>query len=150
MEWAAYWLSTLAIFTVLEYIGKLSIVVAVIFYFLEAPTRRKQAQYDAWRVITSNEGKPGSGGRIQALQDLNNDHVDLSGVDLHKAFLDGVKLQQAALSVADLSVANLSVADLSVANLSVANLSRADLSVANLRLAICWQTAFINVDLSEV
>src|SRR4051794_28916557 len=66
MDWASYWMGELALFKVLEYLGKLSIIVAVIFYFLEAPTRRNQAQYDAWRVITSNEGKTGSGGRIQA------------------------------------------------------------------------------------
>jgi BTB/POZ domain-containing protein KCTD9 len=131
-EWTAYWLSNWALIKVIEYLGKLSLVVGVIFYFMEAPTRRKQAQYDAWRVITSNEGKTGSGGRIQALRDLNKDGVDLSGVDLHKAFLRGIYLPQSILSEADLSGAILTEADLSGAILSKAKLSGADLNGAYL------------------
>jgi Pentapeptide repeats (8 copies) len=132
MEWAAYCLSEFALFTVLEYLGKLSIVVAVIFYFLEAPTRRKQAQYDAWRVITSNEAKPGNGGRIQALQDLNDSGIDLSGVDLQKAFLGGVKLSTATLREARLSGTNLREGDLSGADLRDADLTGATLIGADL------------------
>ena len=165
MEWAAYWLSELALFRLLEYIGKLSIVVAVIFYFLEVPTRRKQVQYDAWRVITSNEGKTGSGGRIQALQDLNNDGVDLTGVDLRMAFLRGVKLQHVTLSWADLTGADLSGAKLvgaqllgarlsgarlGEADLSGARLVGADLSGANLGLANLHLAALVNTNLSGV
>lgn len=42
MEWIAHWLGRLAIFKVLEYAAKFSIVVAVVFYFLEAPDRKKR------------------------------------------------------------------------------------------------------------
>ena len=151
--------SNWALINIIEHVFMLSLIVGVILYFMEAPTRRKQAQYDAWRVITSNEGKTGSGGRIQALQDLNKDGVDLSGVDLHKAFLRGISLQQAHLSEADLSKANLggahlSEADLSKANLgaaffSGANLSKADLSEADLGGANLSGAHLSEADLSE-
>jgi uncharacterized protein YjbI with pentapeptide repeats len=139
-EWTAHGLSNWALIKVIEYLGKLSLVVGVIFYFMEAPTRRKQAQYDAWRVITSNAGQPGSGGRIQALQDLHKDGVDLSGVDLHKAFLGGINLQQA----------NLAGANLSGAHLSKAKLSKAKLIGADLRGAHLSEAILIGVNLSGV
>jgi uncharacterized protein YjbI with pentapeptide repeats len=132
MEWTAYSLRNWALITIIGYIFKLSLAVGVIFYLMEAPTRRKQAQYDAWRVITSNEGKAGSGGRIQALQDLNKDGVELAGVDLRKAFLRGINLSKAHLFGADLSGADLGGADLSGADLGGADLSKADLSKADL------------------
>jgi uncharacterized protein YjbI with pentapeptide repeats len=158
-EWTAHGLSNWAFIKVIEYLGKLSLVVGVIFYFMEAPTRRKQAQYDAWRVITSNAGQPGSGGRIQALQDLNKDGVDLSGVDLHKAFLGGINLQQANLAGANLSGAhligahligvNLSEAHLSEAILIGVNLSGVDLFRADLSKAKLWGADLSGANLGE-
>ena len=47
---------------------------AVIFYFTESGDRRKQKHYHAWQVINTAQGKNGSGGRIEALQELNEDH----------------------------------------------------------------------------
>ena len=147
MAWAAYWLSNLALFKILEYLGKLSIVVAVIFYFREVPTRRKQAQYDAWRIIAANEGKPWDTGRIQALQDLNAKQGPLNDVNLQKTYLRGIKLPRASLAKADLSGADLSRADLSRADLSGANLFGANLRGADLRGAILSGANLIGADL---
>jgi hypothetical protein len=80
LQWTAYYLSRWAFLEVLEYLGVLSVLVAVIFYFSEAGDRTKQKHYQAWQVINTAQGKGGSGGRIEALQELNMDGVPLVGV----------------------------------------------------------------------
>jgi hypothetical protein len=147
VEWTAYSLSNWAFITLIEYVFKLSLIIGVIFYFMEAPTRRKQAQYDAWRVITSNEGRAGSGGRIQALQDLNKDGVELAGVDLRKAFLRGINLSKANLGGADLGGADLGGANLIEADLGGANLNKANLGGADLGGADLGGANLIEADL---
>ena len=66
-QWAVYVMSRMSLFDLLEYCGSLSILIAVIFYFLDAPQRTKMRHYQAWQVINSAQGKGGSGGRIEAL-----------------------------------------------------------------------------------
>lgn len=56
----------------------IAIAAAAAVFLLESPDRRKAAQYEAWQVINSAMGQTGSGGRIQALEDLNKDGVDLT------------------------------------------------------------------------
>ncbi len=132
------WLGSLAIFQLLEYAGRLTVLVAVIFYFVEAPERRKQAQYQAWQLINSAQGQTGSGGRIEALQDLNKNQVSLAGVAAPKAYLAEITLHRADLFDADLQGADLSGADLSEADLFEASLQGADLSEADLHGASLW------------
>src|SRR5271165_6253197 len=62
-DWAAYLLSKSAILVFLEYCGTFSILLAVIFYFKDAPERTKLKHYQAWQVINTAQGKGGSGGR---------------------------------------------------------------------------------------
>ncbi|MBV9147923.1 MAG: hypothetical protein JO065_18545, partial [Acidobacteria bacterium] len=69
-EWLAFALSRWSFLEVLEYMGSLSILVAVFFYFHDAENRVKQRHYQAWQVINTAQGKGGSGGRIEALQEL--------------------------------------------------------------------------------
>jgi hypothetical protein len=57
----------------------------------------KQKHYQAWQVINSAQGKGGSGGRIDALEELHRDAVPLVGVDVSDAFLQGVDLNGANL-----------------------------------------------------
>jgi Pentapeptide repeats (8 copies) len=135
LQWAAYYLSRLALLEVLEYLGSLSVLVAVIFYFAESGDRRKQKHYQAWQVINTAQGKGGSGGRIEALTELNEDGVPLVGVDVSGAFLQGVRLIKASLSrstfeTADLRNAVLRSSDFRYANLHSANLRGADASGA--------------------
>ena len=89
LQWTAYCLSRWAFLEVLEYLGVFSVLVAVIFYFSESGDRIKQKHYQAWQVINTAQGKGGSGGRIEALQELNMDSVPLVGVDASDAFLHG-------------------------------------------------------------
>src|SRR5215813_9280873 len=97
-EWVAYVLSNWTFLEVLEYLGSFGVVVAVIFYFAESGDRLKQKHYQAWQVINTAQGKGGNGGRVEALQELNSDHVSLIGVDAAGAFLQGIRLARAHLA----------------------------------------------------
>lgn len=143
-EWAAYGLSNWSFLEVLEYLGTFSVLVAVIFYFSESGDRIKQRHYQAWQVINTAQGKGGSGGRIEALQELNADRVPLVGVDVSSAFLQGVDLHGANLmrsnfSAADMRNSNFTGVDFTFANLNSANLRNAHLEHAN----------FLEADLSN-
>jgi len=157
--WLAYALSRWSFLEVLEYLGSFSVLIAVIFYFRESGDRLKQKHYQAWQVINTAQHMGGSGGRIEALSELNADGVPLVGVDVSKAFLQGVQLPSARLLRADFSDAdvrssNFSSADLSYASLNGANfrnsnLQRAWLLSANLSEADFCGAQFNGADLSD-
>jgi hypothetical protein len=130
LEWLVYWCKGLAVFEVLEFAGRASVLIAVILWFWEADDRKKQSHYRAWELINSARGSTGDGGRRDALQDLNNDKVNLSAAPLDKAYLAEARLQKATLVGADLAEAYLLRADLVGANLTNADLTRAGLSRA--------------------
>ena len=141
-QWMAYRLSRWALLEVLGYLGVLSVLFGVISYWSEAGDRRKQKHYQAWQVINTAQGKGGSGGRIEALQELNADGVSLTGVDVSGAFLRGVRLPKADLNRSDFEGADvresdlrasiLEFSDLRSANFRHSDLSRADLEHADL------------------
>src|ERR1700758_5281446 len=126
--WLSYLLANWSFLEVLEYFGTFSILLGVILYFAESGDREKQKHYQAWQVINTAQGKGGSGGRKEALQELGADGVDLVGVDVSDAFLTGVQLPRA-----NLARANLRGADLRMASFDQANLEYADLSSVNIR-----------------
>jgi hypothetical protein len=143
-DWTAYGLSRWAFLEVLEYLGSLSVLVAVIFYFAESGDRRKQKHYQAWQVINTAQGKGGSGGRIEALQELNEDHQPLVGLDAPGAFLQGVQLPGA-----NLLRCNLAAADLRDSHLNAVDLEYADLHSANFRSADLHQARLENASLED-
>jgi Pentapeptide repeats (8 copies) len=142
-EWVAYALSHWSFLKVLEYLGSFSVLIGVIFYFSESGDRIKQRHYQAWQVINTAQGK-GSGGRIEALQELNEDKIKLVGVDVSTAFLQGIHLEHADLLRADLSAADLRGSDFGFADLSFA-----DLHAANLRGSNLENASFSNADLKD-
>jgi uncharacterized protein YjbI with pentapeptide repeats len=140
--------------TLLELAEGFSILAAVLLFLMETPQRNKQAHYEAWKVIDASHGLKTSYARFQALQDLNEDSVSLSGLnapeaDLKSINLAGADLRNAYLSGADLSFANLSNANLSHANLVEANLSNANLSNAHLTGANLSYADMIETDLQD-
>jgi hypothetical protein len=143
-EWAAFGLSNWAFLEVLEYLGTFSVLVAVIFYFSEAGDRVKLRHYQAWQVINTAQGKGGSGGRIEALQELNQDRVPLVGVDVSSAFLQGLRLEHANLLRSDFSSADLRNSDLASCDFTLANLDS-----ANLRGTRLDHARFANATLSD-
>jgi hypothetical protein len=94
---------------------------------------RKAANYQAWQVVNGAHGKGGSGGRIDALQDLVANGVSLAGVRLDAAWLEGIVLPTAHLPQSSLRDANLVGANLTDASLERADLRGARLDGANLR-----------------
>ena len=143
-DWIAYLLSCWSFIDVLDYIGRFSILVAVIFYFAGAGDRIKQRHYQAWQVINTAQGKGGSGGRIEALQELNADEVPLVGLDVSTAFLQGLKLERANLLRADFSAADVRGSDLQSADFTNANLHFANFRQSNLKHA-----SFQSADMSD-
>jgi uncharacterized protein YjbI with pentapeptide repeats len=131
-QWAAYMLSNWSFLEVLEYLGSFSVLIAVLFYFSESGNRVKQRHYQAWQVINTAQGNGGSGGRIEALQELNADKVPLVGVDVSSAFLQGLKLEHADLLRSDFSAADLRRSDLKDANFTSANLRSTNLRNSDL------------------
>jgi len=147
LEWVAFALSNWTLLEVLEYMGSFSVLVAVIFYFAESGDRIKQRHYQAWQVINTAQGKGGSGGRIEALQELNADKVPLVGVDVSSAFLQGLNLKNANLLRSDFSSADLRNSNLAGVDFTLANLNSANLRGAVLNGAQCSQTDLRNADL---
>jgi hypothetical protein len=143
-QWIAFVLSKWSFLEVLEYLGSFSVLVAVIFYFSETGDRIKQKHYQAWQVINTAQGKGGSGGRLEALQELNADKVPLVGVDVSGSFLQGVSLVGAHLRRA-----NFSAADVRNSNFQSAELSDADLSSANFRGSYMRETIFQGARLDD-
>jgi hypothetical protein len=149
----AYYLSRWSFLEVLEYVGSFSVLVAVILYFAETGERRQQKHYQAWQVINTAQGKGGSGGRLDALQQLNDDGVALIGVDVDKAFLQNISLEKAELRratfrEADLRNAHLRRAGLQDADLTSANLRDADVRDADLSGANLTDTDLTGADFS--
>jgi len=143
-EWIAYFLSNWKFLEVLEYMSSLSVLVAVLFYFSESGDRIKQKHYQAWQVINTAQGKGGSGGRIEALQELNADRIPLVGVDVSGAFLQGIDL-----SGARLLRANFNSADLRDSDFRSADFTDADLRSANFRGSNLFKANFRGADLSN-
>ena len=144
-QWVAYFLSHWSFLEVLEYLGSFSVLVAVIFYFSGSGDRTRQRHYQAWQVINTAQGKGGSGGRIEALQELNADKVPLVGVDVSSAFLRGLKLEHANLLRSDFNAADVRGSDL-----RSADFAGADLHSANFRNSDLEDTSFENADMRDV
>lgn len=113
---------------------------------------RKAANYQAWQVINSAQGKGGSGGRVDALSDLIANDVSLAGVKLdgawlEKARLDGAQMREASFEGANLAGATFRQANLAGASFSRANLVGADLREASLRGALLRETMVSTADL---
>lgn len=151
-EWIAFALSRWAFLEVLEYLGSFSILVGVIFYFSESGDRLQQKHYQAWQVINTAQGKGGSGGRIEALQELDADGVPLVGVDVSGAFLQGIRLAGARLIRADLHGvdardSDFHASDFAGANLHSGNFRHSNLSGANFEGADLGETDLCSANL---
>jgi uncharacterized protein YjbI with pentapeptide repeats len=153
--WLAYLLGNWSFLEVLESLGTFSILLGVILFFAEGGDREKQKHYQAWQVINTAQGKGGSGGRKEALQELVADHVDLVAVDVGDAFLMGVRLPDANLARANFRGADVRMgvfdgADLQYADLTFANLRNGSLIKANLENAMLADSDLNGCDLTEV
>lgn len=126
LEWLAVQLSELAFFKILEYTGRLTIVVALIIYFAEAPAREANQHQEAWQTIESSRGEARSEERVEAMQALNEDGESLVSIPADRADLSGIDLTNADLQDASFLEADLTGADLAGADFEQANLREAD------------------------
>ena len=149
LSWAAWALGNWALLEVLESLSTFSVLVAVVFYFADSGNRVKQRHYQAWQVINTAQGKGGSGGRIEALQELNQDGVPLIGVDVSSAFLQGVNLRGARLSRCAIESGDLRDSDLSRADLTFGNLRSVNLRYAKLDGVQLQDAELADADLSS-
>jgi hypothetical protein len=182
-EWACEHLSDRlkkwAFLDVLERIGHLAVLVAVVFYIVEVPERRKVKQYYAWQIINSLKGSRTDGGRKYAIQDLLRDGVSLAGIELiyailpnmdfrngdlrqgrfegaelldanfQHAVLSGSRFGQSLLNRANFSDACLKNVEFTEARLDNADFSHADLEKASFYRARLTNAAFVDSNLSE-
>jgi hypothetical protein len=140
LEWIAWGLGGWVFLEVLEYLSTFSVLVAVILYFSETGARTMQRHYQAWQVIDAAQGNGGNGGRIDAMQELNQDGVSLVGIQASdNAFLFGIHLQGAQLDRCDMDSSDLrnSVFD------------RATLTCCNLQSANFRGASLVNADLTD-
>ncbi|HKM58947.1 MAG TPA: pentapeptide repeat-containing protein [Chthoniobacterales bacterium] len=147
-KWTVYWLSGSAVLEVLEYVGTLSIVFGVISYFAESGDRVKQKHYQAWQVINTAAGKGGSGGRIDALEELNQDNVPLVGVDVSDSFLQNIDLAQANLVRSNFSSSDIRGGRFDSARLEFSNFASANVRNGSFRKATLQGVTFQDADLN--
>jgi len=143
-----------AFLDVLERVGHLAILVAVVFYIVEAPERRKGNQYYAWQIINSLKGSRTDGGRKYAIQDLLRDGVSLAGIDLTDAILPNVDFKNADLRQgrfwrAELLDADFQRAVLSGSRFNESLLNRANFSEAHLENVEFTEACLDNADFSH-
>ena len=158
------WLQSLSLFTLLEYVGRMAILLAIVSFFVELPERRKERQYEAWSTVGEARGRRYSHARIDALQRLNTGCVSLEGLDAAGSQLAGLRLDRCfgrpgggllgaqfprlfGREGADLTGANLERADLTRARLPEAELSHARLSQARLAGAALAAATLAGADL---
>jgi hypothetical protein len=139
-EWASCRMGRWAFIDVLDYGGKLAVVVTAITYLFHGAERhqalkdaRKTKHYQAWQAINLAKGLRGHCGRFEALVDLNKDGVSLIGVNLVGAVLIRISMTNVNLYHADILDTLISPANLVGANLALAKGQRAGLAASNFR-----------------
>lgn len=154
--WIAYWLGRWSFVKILEYVGRFSVLVAVIVFFTETPKRREAKEdtkrfkhYQAWTVINSARGIRADGGRSEAIAELVRDGIALNAIDLSFARLVGLIATNANAPEADLHDANISLARLDRALLIRANLTRVNAEKVTLTGAELMEADLQDADLSE-
>jgi uncharacterized protein YjbI with pentapeptide repeats len=158
-QWISYELSRWAFLEVLEYLGKLTILISLILWIYPGFEQRRQAvesakqaaadarksrHYVAWQTINSAVGKPGNAGRVDALQDLNSDGVQLDGISLsgHAALAGPMDLTKASMTFADFSDGKYINVNFSLANLDFSTWSNAMCESCNFQGTSLWASKF--------
>jgi len=151
-EWCcerlAFQINQCALVRVLESLGKLSLLVAVVVYIWGIPERsravenaKKVKHYQAWQMINSAAGLSGDGGRKLALQDLCADEVNLDLINLSNAVFDGLQLHGCSMKRG-----NLDGTDFSSANIRLMNFYRASFRGSHSLGSRYLEACFVSVD----
>jgi len=96
LEWLSIYLKRWAFLDILDRLGRLSILVAIITWFIQLPVQKEKEHQNiisnAWTVLNTAQGKFGSGGREKAINDLIKEGVSLYGVNLSNGYYKLLKL----------------------------------------------------------
>jgi uncharacterized protein YjbI with pentapeptide repeats len=133
IERANQWTQELDIFPLLENLGRLSILVAVVTFAnnILKPNVNPEILYRSGRIVhPDSERIPGI--KQLALEQLRQKQGSLVGINAEGMNLEGINLRAANLRDANFQNATLTEADLSQATLVGANLAGADLEDAQL------------------
>jgi hypothetical protein len=158
-ECASYGLSRLAFLKVLEYLGKLTILISLILWIYPGWKERRQGtesakqaaadarisrHYVAWQTINSAMGKPGNGGRADALHDLSQDGIPMDGISLagHVVLLGPLNLANARMARADFSDAEFEKVSFEGAEFMMSKWDNAKSAYCDFRGASFWGVAF--------
>ncbi|MEM8930792.1 MAG: pentapeptide repeat-containing protein [Acidobacteriota bacterium] len=163
------WCDRQSLFSLLEYVGRMAIVVAILSFFLELPERQQMRDGDAWERIQAAKGNTWSGDRHEEIERLATGCVGLEGLAAPRARLEGLRLdgcrgplggilsgtwlgalaqpRGAMLAGADLRDAVLTRARLPRADLREAHLDGVDLSFADLAGARLSGARLVGADL---
>jgi len=110
--------------------------VAVWFFMVERSSRLEQRILDSWQLLTITA--PGNNGKVQALEFLAKQNLDLHGIDLGSnekqigTYLSNVNIPNIRMTKANLSGAILTDANLSGSFLTSSNLERVNFAGSNL------------------
>lgn len=136
-----------------------SLLVSLVSYYREAPKRKQQAHYQAWEIINGANNQTVSGGRIEALQLLNQDGVslrninldkaDLSGINLNNAFLIGVSFKDSKLTCVTIKTSKSSSFPPQCTKIRNSELSWGKFQEANLFDADFQKSIFWNAEMQE-
>jgi hypothetical protein len=122
----------------LGFLSLASVLIGVAVFVLQLSDRQQNTYFTAWQTIVGAQGKPGNGGRVQALTYLATRHVQLEGIDAscpEDAPINPDKNVYCPRPCADLSLVDLHGAYLRSANFQCADLFGANLRGADLELA---------------
>jgi len=153
-ELISTWLTNWAFIKILDAISKLGVLIAVIAFLVEIPTRkeriqteRKRAHFDYWQAIdaAAAAGISTSYARKIALENLASDGATLRNLDAPES-----ELRRINLTGADLVGANLTGTDLTGAILDKADLSKASLYRARLYGASLLDARLDSTNLREI
>lgn len=127
----------------------ISLISGVLKYYWEAPQRQKQKEFQAWTIINNAAGKEVSGGRISALQDLNENGVELWNLVLDRANLSGIKLENGKLANTSFNGTQLECIEQKCSSFRKANLYKAQFKNASLSKIDFRETNLIDANLQK-
>ncbi|HLO50015.1 MAG TPA: pentapeptide repeat-containing protein [Kamptonema sp.] len=147
------WFQSISIFKLTTVFSQVTLLIAMISFFLDAPRRQQQAIDAARRVVESASNQSHSKARLNSLKTLNKYCVSLTGVNAANADLEGVQLNKCYVhrefsemfaqwppQLFKYQGFDFSYANLQNVNLNQANLEGADLRGVNLQGAYLIET----------
>ena len=144
----ASWFEEHSFFEVLEYVGRLAIIIAILSFFAGLPEDRARRRIQRWEAVKAAAGDAYDSNRLESLQTLDRACFPMEGLEAPQAELAGIRLDGCYTTLGGITWgsgllsripglyryrgARLRGSDLAAANLAGAGLRGAVLSGASL------------------